>query len=128
MGILTSSEQPKTPITKKRGSGIDFSNLKPLKSSSTAKNFAGYRDAEASKNSVLNRLAKRTKDEDDMDSDVEEDGEELPLKKPELEEEEDPKDNNFLSPEDVNRSDRLAEGVKKINLVFESTILCTVAG
>jgi hypothetical protein len=118
MGILPNAPQVKVHAPKR--SSIDFAALKPLKSSTAAKNFAGYRDAESSKSSVLNRLNKRNKDEDGMDSDGEEDeGEEPQQKRPEIEEEEEDelKGNQFLSPDDITKQDRLAEGVKKINLV-----------
>jgi hypothetical protein len=123
MGILQSTEKPKTLVSVKREStGLDFSNLKPLKSASSAKNFAGYRDAEAGKDSVLNRLkSKQTKDEDEMDSDADDEGEELQRKRAEADDDDEPKTKTLLSPEDARKEDRLAEGVKKINLVSSFT-------
>ena len=120
MGILSSPpEQPLTPASTKRKSGtLDFSKLQPLKSTSTAKNFAGYRDQNASKNSVLRRLGKKRKDDDEMDSDADDNDDEEDTKPSGTEDDEkEPNGNDMLSPEDAVRQETLAEGVKKINLV-----------
>jgi hypothetical protein len=120
MGILSSpTEAPPTPASTKRKSGtLDFSNLQPLKSTSTAKNFAGYRDQNASKNSVLRRLGNKRKEDDEMDSDADDnDDEEDKAAAVEEDDEKEPNGNDMLSPEDAVRQETLAEGVKKINLV-----------
>lgn len=118
MGILSGPPETKTPTSSKRKSGLDFSNLQPLKSSSTAKNFAGYRDVNASKKSFLRRLGKEPKGDDEMDSDVDDDVDaEDKIPSEAGGDDEEPNGNAMLSPEDALRQERLAEGVKKINLV-----------
>jgi hypothetical protein len=121
MGILSTTPEPLTPASAKRKSGnLDFSKLQPLKSSSTAKNFAGYRDQNVSKNSVLRHLGKKRRDDDDMDSDADNNEDvEYEDKMPTAAEddEKEPNGADMLSPEDAVRQETLAEGVKKINLV-----------
>jgi hypothetical protein len=118
MGIIPSPKAA-TPVASKRKSGtVDFSKLQPLKSASTVKNFAGYRDANLEKHSVLRKLdTKRKDDDDDMDSEGEEVDAE-PKKSIEHDEDKDEVNaNKLLSPEDAERQKELAEGVKKINIV-----------
>jgi hypothetical protein len=123
MGILQSSSTAKTPTASKRKSGIDFSKLQPLKSSSTVKNFTGYRDANAAKNSVLRKLEKKGKpngeEDDEMDSEGDDDDVDYERKMPQDDEAAEAAEANgkLLSPEDAARQENLAEGVKKINLV-----------
>jgi hypothetical protein len=122
MGMLPAPKTT-TPVSSKRKSGtVDFSKLQPLKSASTVKNFAGYRDANAEKHSVLRKLVKKRKDDDDMDSDG--DGDDLiegsSKRDVEPSDDKDVDVNKLLSPEDAERQKDLAEGVKKINLVSSS--------
>jgi hypothetical protein len=119
MGILQNSAATKPATSSKRKSGIDFSKLQPLKSSSTVKNFTGYRDANAAKNSVLRNLEKKgKKDDDEMDSEGDEDDEvDYEEKMPRDDEATDNTNGKLLSPEDAARQENLAEGLKKINLV-----------
>jgi hypothetical protein len=119
MGMLPAPKTT-TPVSTKRKSGtVDFSKLQPLKSASTVKNFAGYRDQNAEKHSVLRKLVKKRKDDDDMeDSDGEADDLINPSKQDvEPSDDKDVDVNKLLSPEDAERQKDLTEGVKKINLV-----------
>src|SRR4051812_42831224 len=114
MGILAGSSQAKTPVAAKRKSGtLDLSAIAPLKGSSTAKNFTGYRDANAAKNSVLRKLNSKRKDNDsDMDDD-DDDGDQAVSPKQSIEDSDvkDDSTNKMLSPEDALRQEKLAEGV-----------------
>jgi hypothetical protein len=114
MGILAGSSQPKTSASAKRKSGaIDFSAIKPLKEASTVKNMSGYRDAKVDKDS-LRKLDFKTND-DDMDSDADDDDAEEAMAKDDDKDDVNP--NRTLTAEDAARQERLADGVKKINLV-----------
>jgi hypothetical protein len=119
MGILPTPKSV-TPVSTKRKSGtVDFSKIQPLKSGSTVKNFAGYRDANAEKHSILRKLEKKRKEDDDDDMDSEGEGADSKLKQS-VEQDDDKDDvdaNKLLSPEDAARQKELSEGVKKINIV-----------
>jgi len=119
MGILASAPEVKTSTSAKRKSGtLDLSTLAPLKSASTIKNFAGYRDANAAKNSVLRKLNKKRKDDDsDMDEDDDDDDSTPKESIENPDEDKDLSGATMLSPEDALRQQSLAEGVQKINLV-----------
>jgi hypothetical protein len=125
MGILAAPKSA-TPVSSKRKSGtVDFSKIQPLKSGSTVKNFAGYRDVNAGKNSILRKLEKKQKnndDDDDMDSEGDEAGANL-KKSIEQDDDKDGDGNKLLSPEDAERQKELTEGVKKINIVSLSNLL-----
>lgn len=125
MGMLPSAK-PSAPAsaTKRKSATLDFSNLTPLKGSSTVKNFSGYRDTNATeKHSVLRKLVKSKGSDDEMDSEGE-DLEEKPAKSVEQDEEKDDiEPSRLLSPEDAERQKTLADGVKKINLVRHFYIL-----
>jgi hypothetical protein len=121
MSILPGGQKEKTPVASKRKSSkVDFGTLQPLKSSSTVKNFAGYRDSNAAKNSVLRKLDSKRKDSD-VDSDMDDEQDDERTVQTTVEDADDDKDESeskkFLSPEDAERGQSLAEGVKKINLV-----------
>ena len=121
MGILPTPKSA-TPVSTKRKSGtVDFSKIQPLKSGSTVKNFAGYRDVNAEKHSILRKLEKKQKGDDDDDMDSEGEGEGVDSKLKQSVEQDDDKDdvdaNKLLSPEDAARQKELSEGVKKINIV-----------
>ena len=110
MGILTNPSQQKTPASAKRKSAsLDFSNLQPLKSSSTVKNFAGYRDANIAKHSVMRKLEKKKKGDDlDSDMDDDDDAEDEPAVKATAGDLEDDKEidaKKLLSPEDAARQE-----------------------
>ena len=109
MGILTTPETPKTPLTSKRkSSGPDFSKLGPLQSHGT-KGFSGYRDTATSKRKT------KAKDEDAMDSDADdEDDGHVPDTNEDVEIKHE--NGNLLSPEDARRQGELAEGVQKIKV------------
>jgi hypothetical protein len=120
MGILPGSSQPKTSAAAKRKSGaIDFSAIKPLKETSAVKNMSGYRDAKVDKDS-LRKLDFKTND-DEMDSDADDDDAEEAMVKDDDKDDINP--NRTLTAEDADRQERLAEGVKKINLVCLSPFI-----
>ncbi|KAK0662607.1 hypothetical protein DIS24_g1598 [Lasiodiplodia hormozganensis] len=113
MGILpTPSAAPKTPAATKRKTGLDFSALKPLTTTGT-RNFAGYRDPNASP--TKKTRSGKAKDVDDMDSDAEDDDDarigtnddDIDIKV---------EGKGMLSAEDVARQEEMAEGVRKIKL------------
>lgn len=113
MGILpTPSAAPKTPAATKRKTGLDFSALKPLTTTGT-RNFAGYRDPNASP--TKKTRSGKAKDVDDMDSDAEDDDDarigtnddDIDIKV---------EGKGMLSAEDVARQEEMAEGVRKIKV------------
>ncbi|KAH7045802.1 hypothetical protein B0J12DRAFT_141451 [Macrophomina phaseolina] len=112
MGILQApGAVPKTPATTKRKTGLDFSALKPLTTTGT-RNFAGYRDPNASP--TKKTKGGKAKDLDDMDSDADDDDEVGAANDDDIEIKTEGK--SMLSPEDVARQGELAEGVRKIKL------------
>lgn len=118
MGILSTPQQDKTPVTTKRKSGqLDFSNLTPLNSDKGTKGFAGYRDPTSSSLKRILR-GKKDKDMDAMDSDVDDDEEEDEKDKLVDVDDSDIKEENgkFLSPDEAFKQDSLAEGVRKIRV------------
>ncbi|KAF2464746.1 uncharacterized protein BDR25DRAFT_241810 [Lindgomyces ingoldianus] len=108
MGILSPEKvQQASPVaTRRKSSGLNFGDLKPLNASTGVKNFAGYRDP--SQQSPRSRK----KDLDGIDSDADDEDE------VKAEDTEDDKDDGkgLLSPEDALRQGELAEGVRKIKL------------
>lgn len=114
MGILEPKEGEKKPEPKKRRStGIDLTTLKPLTSTGT-KGFAGYRDGGATSPTKGFPSGKgKQKDEDAMDSDADDEEEQVDngdvadVKT---------EDNGLLSPDDALRQGELTEGVRKIKL------------
>ena len=109
MGILSTPDSEKTPVTSKRKqSGPDFSKLGPLKTAGTV-GFSGYRDASTTKRRGKN------KDADAMDSDAD-DEDEGPLPNGADESETKQEGDKLLSPEDARRQGELAEGVQKIKV------------
>lgn len=114
MGILqTPGAVPKTPATTKRKPGLDLSALKPLTTTGT-RNFAGYRDPNASP--TKRTKGGKAKNIDDMDSDADDDDE--PNAGAAHDDDVDIKTEGkgMLSPEDVARQGELAEGVRKIKV------------
>lgn len=122
MGILpnvSSTDTKQAPTTKPKSRQIDLSGLKPLKADKGTTGFAGYRDQKR-------RNGVKRKDDDDMDSDVEEDGPYPTVKtKPKIKREPGEDDTNgdleeegrdTLSVEELRRRGELAEGVKKMQL------------
>lgn len=118
MSILPGAKVKPEPSTKRKSSKVDFATLQPLKSANTVKNFAGYRDNNAAKHSILRNLNGRNKGSD-ADSDMDEDEDDRDTAKPTVEDADvdDSGSKKFLSPEDAARQQSLADGVKKINLV-----------
>lgn len=122
MGIMKDPESPDrtTASTAKRKSRtIDLSALKPLKADKGTTGFAGYREQKQ-------RNGTKRRDEDDMDSDVEDDGPVTSAKRsPKVKKEPTDEDTNgafddesrdVLSPEEFSKRAELAEGVKKMQL------------
>ncbi|KAL1635362.1 hypothetical protein SLS56_001786 [Neofusicoccum ribis] len=114
MGILQApGSAPKTPAATKRKSGLDFSALKPLTTTGT-RNFAGYRDPNASP--TKRGKSGKVKDMDDMDSDADDDDDVRAGATHDDDVEIKTEGKGMLSPEDVARQGELAEGVRKIKL------------
>lgn len=107
MGILASEKTQESPVAARRkSSGLDFGNLKPLNATGT-KNFGGYRDPTAQAPSQKHSLEEMDSDADDEDD-----------AKVKTEDMDDDKDTakGMLSPEDALRQGELAEGVRKIKV------------
>ncbi|KAI4168761.1 MAG: hypothetical protein LQ343_006143 [Gyalolechia ehrenbergii] len=117
MSILPSPKgQISTPeLVQKRKSHQDpFAGLKPLKPGG-ARGYADYRDPGARSTSTGNAKSKTSKTDSDMDSDEDEGiGGRTPVRT----EDGDSKElsDYMLSPEDANREEEVAEGVKRIRL------------
>lgn len=122
MGIMkdpASPERTTASTAKRKSRQIDLSALNPLKADKGTTGFAGYRE-QKQRNGV------KRKDEDDMDSEVEDDGP-LPSAKRSPKVKKEPRDQdtdgaldeesrNVLSPEELSKRAELAEGVKKMQL------------
>lgn len=111
MGILPPPKEPaKTPVAAKRQSKqLDFGNIAPLSTNAPGtKNFAGYRDAAASK-----RKGGRSGNDDAMDSDNEDDDD-----GDKRIDEDDSKDQPIkeLSLEEAMQEEKLSEDVRKIRV------------
>ncbi|KAJ5648441.1 hypothetical protein N7490_004813 [Penicillium lividum] len=104
MGILKDPKAQETPAAKRKSLQADFASIGPLKPGGTV-GFLNFRDHEST--------PKGKKGEDDMDSD-DDDTDNPILSKADEEETKD--DNQFLSPDDIQRQGELEEGVRKIRL------------
>ncbi len=128
MGILPSpkaQDKPSAPTAKRRSVQTDFANLKPLKSGG-ALGFSKFRDNEPRPS--LGDY-KGNKDDSDMESDDDDDRNEKRPKQEGV----DPLDGNIedelshvLSAEDTIRQGELADGVKKIRVIFPSWFLVMI--
>ena len=109
MGILSSEKEPTPASSRRKSTGLNFGDLKPLnqKSSTSTKNFGGYRDSGAQ--------SPKSKNANSMDSDAEDDDDDK-RKDTEAEDDRDDTGKGFLSPEDAMRQGELAEGVRKIKV------------
>jgi hypothetical protein len=107
MGILAPEKTQASPVVARRKStGLNFGDLKPLNASAGTKNFGGYRDRGQS--------PKSKKETDAMDSDAD-DEDEVKVKA----EDDDDKEvvgKGLLSPDDALQQGELAEGVRKIKV------------
>ena len=113
MGILQAPKTEKTPTSAKRKSvPIDFSSLGELKKEGTV-GFSGFREAEKSRS---RRKSLKGKDQDDMDSDSDEDEEGVIGKMDDVDDVEPKKNKSLLSPEDAERSEKLAGGVRSMKV------------
>ncbi|KAF2280255.1 uncharacterized protein EI97DRAFT_447815 [Westerdykella ornata] len=116
MGILP----PEKPIAstaatarRRRSTGLNFGDLKPLNPPVNAKNFSGYRDPSAQSP----KSGKKSRDTDAMDSDADDEDEESKIKVEDMDDDRDtPIKEERLSPEDAARTGELTEGVRKIKL------------
>ncbi|KAF2761004.1 hypothetical protein EJ05DRAFT_491840 [Pseudovirgaria hyperparasitica] len=110
MGILATDEKKAPVPLKRRSTGIDLGNLKPLTSTGT-KGFAGYRDGAAtSPTKGFPRKGKKKDDEDAMDSDADDEDD----RRNEEDYEDITEEKGLLSPDDALKQGELAEGVRKI--------------
>ncbi|KAF2007094.1 hypothetical protein P154DRAFT_420919 [Amniculicola lignicola CBS 123094] len=106
MGILAQDKQKVTATSARRkSSGLDFANLKPLNAATGTKNFKGYRDPSGQ--------SPTKKHVDAMDSDVDEDEDELKVTVEDVDEDKEDDGTGMLSPEDALRQGELAEGLKR---------------
>lgn len=107
MGMLPPRSDKTPAAAKRRSVPMDFSALGPLKKEGTV-GFTSFRDRAASQ-------SQKKKSIDDMDSDSDEEAEPT-LKDVDDDETTIKKENDLLSPEDVERTGQLEEGVRKIKL------------
>ena len=114
MGILASKKEEKTPIATKRSSvHADFSKLGPLKKAGTV-GFSQFRDLDGK---TKRKAGKKTEDEMDSDSEEEENGTAAGMKVDDDDDDADVKrDGGLLSPEDADRTGKIAEGVRKMKV------------
>jgi len=120
MGILNPPKSDKTPPANKRKSVQDaLASLGPLKKEGTV-GFSGFRDVDTKSKSKGKSGAKASGD-DMSESDDDDDG--IVGKMEDVDEVEIKKENGLLSPEDVERTGELAEGVRKIKVMF-FLVLC----
>lgn len=120
MNILPSPKgQITTPdITQKRKSQQDpFARLKPLKPGGAMGSYE-YRDPGARSTSTGNAKSKASRTDSDMDSDEDD---EIGDKTPVPTEDSDLRESSgvLLSPEDANRAEEVAEGVKRIRVCLD---------
>lgn len=109
MGILAPEKGAQTsPVaTRRKSSGLDFGNLKPLNATTGTTNFRGYRDPAQQSPKSKKKIA------DAMDSDADDEDD---VKAQEVDDDKDPSGKGMLSPEDALRQGELAEGVRKIKV------------
>ena len=108
MGILATEKPQATPtVARRKSTGLNFGDLKPLNASAGTKNFGGYRDKDAA--------SPKKKDADAMDSDADDEDEDK-VKIEDADDDKDVTDKGMLSPEDALRQGELAEGVRKIKV------------
>lgn len=114
MGILQPPKSDKVTISAKRKSlNADFAALGPLKKEGTI-GFSTFRDHETKPK--LKRVVSKTENMDVMDSDSEDDENEVVRKMEDVDDVEIKKEDDLLSPEDAERAGELTEGVRKIKV------------
>jgi predicted MPP superfamily phosphohydrolase len=107
MGILPPEKsQASQTARRRRSTGLNLGELKPLNPPVNTKSFSGYRDTEPKS---------KKKDEDAMDSDAD-DEDENKIKVDEADDDKYDVGKGLLSPEDARRQGELAEGVRKIKV------------
>lgn len=105
-----SQEKEAAPASARRKStGLNFGDLKPLSqaSSTSTKNFGGYRDSGAQ--------SPKSKNAGTVDSDAEDDDDDK-ARDADVDDEKEVSGKGLLSPEDAVRQGELAEGVRKIKV------------
>ena len=109
MGILSSEKEPTPASSRRKSTGLNFGDLKPLSETSktSTKNFGGYRDSGAQ--------SPKSENANSMDSDAEDDDDDK-KKDNDAEDDRDDTGKGLLSPEDAVRQGELAEGVRKIKV------------
>ena len=114
MGILASKKEEKTPTaTKRRSVHADFSSLGPLKKAGTV-GFSQFRDLDGK---TKRKPGKKSEDEMDSDSEEEENGTAAGMKVDDDDDDADVrKESGLLSPEDAERTGKIAEGVRKMKV------------
>lgn len=126
MGILPMPEptdNKKSAAAKRKSRQLDFSTLGPLKSKEGTVGFAGYRDASSKSSIPKMKNGQRSKDEDDMDSDIDE-GTALGPKTTSNNQSKAAEDdgdtgediNHNLTAEELAKRAELADGVKKMQV------------
>lgn len=123
MGILSSpksQDKPTSLSAKRRSVPTDFANLKPLKPGGTL-GFSSFRDTSDRSASLGSAKKKTLKEDSDMDSDEEEVGKAKIEKQEDLEVQEPTV--TALSPDDAKRQGELAEGVQKIRVYDNPSVL-----
>lgn len=110
MGILAPEKTEESPVVARRKStGLNFGELKPLNASAGTKNFGGYRDP------TVTSPKSKSKDADAMDSDAD-DEDDVKIKAEDNDDDKTESGKGMLSPEDALRQGELAEGVRKIKV------------
>ncbi|KAH7139497.1 hypothetical protein B0J11DRAFT_610859 [Dendryphion nanum] len=109
MGILSQEKEAAPASVRRKSTGLNFGDLKPLNqaSSTSTKNFGGYRDAGAQ--------SPKSKTAATVDSDAEDDDDEK-TGDADVDDDKEVTGKGLLSPEDAVRQGELAEGVRKIKL------------
>lgn len=114
MGILQPPKSDKATVAAKRKSlNAEFASLGPLKKEGTI-GFSTFRDNET--RPQPRRKGSRKEDLDVMDSDSEDEENDVVGKMEDVDDVEIKKENDLLAPEDAERTGELAEGVRKIKV------------
>lgn len=115
MGILqpTKSDKTATASAKRKSVNTDFAALGPLKNEGTI-GFSTFRDNET--RPKARRKSGNRDSLDAMDSDSEDEDQEVVGKMEDVDDSDVKKESDLLSPEDAERTGELAEGVRKIKV------------
>lgn len=117
MGIVQPTKSEKATVSAKRKSlNTDFASLGPLKKEGTI-GFSTFRD-NGTRPEPRRKFSKK-ENVDAMDSDSEDEVDEVVGKMEDVDEIDVKKENDLLSPEDAERTGELAEGVRKIKVISD---------